>query len=55
MPSFDLPDEPTAWDVYSSVGVGSGTATDNVRPADGEVIEVEQLPWITVFDPQAGQ
>ena len=54
VPFDDIGDVPTAWDAYSSVSRGPGVAYDNVRPADGEVIEVEDLPWINVIDPAAG-
>jgi hypothetical protein len=53
VPFDDIGDSPTAWDVYAWISRGGAVAYDNVRPADGEVIEVERLPWITVFDPQA--
>ena len=49
VPWENVPDEVTAWDVYSFVGIGRGAATDNMRAADGEIIEVDLLPWINVF------
>jgi hypothetical protein len=55
VPFDDIGAGPTAWDVYAWISRGGVVAYDNVRPPDGEVIEVEQLPLITVFDPQAGQ
>jgi len=54
VPFDDIGDLPTAWDAYAWVSRGPGVAYDTVRPADGEVIEVEDLPWINVIDPAAG-
>ena len=52
VPVEDLPGEPTAWNVYSLVGVGSLRAEDDIRDADDEVIELT-LPWLQLFDPLA--
>jgi hypothetical protein len=49
IPWENVPDEVTAWDVYSFVGLGRGAALDNIRAADGEIIELDVLPWINVF------
>ena len=54
VPFDDIGDVPTAWDAYAWVSRGAGVAYDNVRPSDGEVVEVEDLPWINIFDPGAG-
>jgi hypothetical protein len=54
VPFDNINDVPRAWDAYAWVSSGSGVAYDNVRPADGEVIEVEELPSIRIFDPAAG-
>jgi hypothetical protein len=57
VPVEDLPAVPTAWDVYSlvevRVEVGPSPASDDIRDADGEVRELETLPWVDVFDPGA--
>ena len=55
VPVEDFPAEPTAWDVYSSVQAGQSTSSDNIRDADGEVLELGtgKLPWIDIFDPRA--
>lgn len=42
-------DAPSAWDAYASVSDAGAPADDNVRPADGEVIEIEDVPWIDFF------
>jgi hypothetical protein len=55
VPFDDIGESPTAWDVYAWISRGGAVAYDNVRPPDGEVIEVERLPWITVFDPRASR
>jgi len=44
VPLENVSDQPTAWDAYASGR--NPQAEDNVRPADGEVIEVEFVPWI---------
>ena len=54
VPFDDIGDAPTAWDAYASVSRGSSLAFDNIRPGDGEVVEVEDLEWINLFDPAAG-
>ena len=51
VPLFDLPDEPTAWDVYAFAA--GGGAPDNIRDANDQVIEIDRLPWIKIFDPGA--
>ena len=57
VPVEDLPAVPTAWDVYSlvevRVEVGPSPASDDIRDADGEVRELETLPWVDVYDPGA--
>ena len=53
VPIEDMPDEPTAWDVYAVVDVGPQAASDNIRPADGEVVELGELPWFKVLTPKA--
>ncbi len=55
VPFEDLPAEPTAWDVYSLVGGGQSPASDDIRDAAGEVLELEVLPWIDIFDPGASR
>jgi hypothetical protein len=52
VPVEDLPGEPTAWNIYALVDAGSLQAEDDIRDADGEVIELT-LPWLQVFDPAA--
>ena len=54
VPIENLSAEPAAWDTYAYVRAGGSTASDNVRPADNEVIEIELLPWIQVLDPLDG-
>jgi hypothetical protein len=44
VPLENISDEPTAWDAYASGR--NPLADDNVRPADGEVIELDLVPWI---------
>lgn len=53
VPVEDLPAVPTAWDVYSLIEVDQTPASDDIRDAEGEVLELETLPWIDVFDPGA--
>jgi hypothetical protein len=49
VPLENIADEPSAWDAYASVRNLQAPADDNVRPADGEVIELELMPWIDFF------
>lgn len=49
VPLENISDEPSAWDAYASVRNFQAPADDNVRPADGEVIELELVPWIGFF------
>jgi hypothetical protein len=49
VPLENVADEPSAWDAYASVEHLQAPADDNVRPADGEVIELEIVPWIDFF------
>jgi hypothetical protein len=49
VPLENLSDEPNAWDAYAAVRDPGVPADDNVRPADGEVIELELMPWISFF------
>lgn len=49
VPLENVGTEPTAWDAYSVVREGTDQSYDNIRPADGEVIEVGLLPWISVY------
>jgi hypothetical protein len=49
VPLENIAEEPSAWDAYASVWSFQSPADDNVRPADGEVIELELMPWIDFF------
>jgi hypothetical protein len=51
VPFENLSDEPSAWDAYASSSGAGEPGYDNVRPADGEVIEIELLTWVDVFGP----
>ena len=54
VPLENIADEPSAWDAYASVRNLQAPADDNVRPADGEVIELELMPWIDFFSTDFG-
>lgn len=49
VPLENIADEPSAWDAYASVLSFQTPADDNVRPTDGEVIEIDLLPWVAFF------
>ncbi len=51
VPFDDLSGDPSAWNAYASAREGAANADDNVRAADGKVIEIGDLPWIEIFDP----
>ena len=49
VPLENIAQQPSAWDAYASVWSFQAPADDNVRPADGEVIEIDLLPWVAFF------
>jgi hypothetical protein len=51
VPLENLSGEPEAWDAYATSSGPGAEGYDNVRPADGEVIEIELLTWVDVFGP----
>jgi hypothetical protein len=50
VPFENLSAEPTAWDAYATASGVGASGYDNVRPADGEVIEIELLTWVDIFE-----